>query len=248
MAGVIGPWCDILLPAAEVPHRREGPDPPRVEVVPAVGGDLMPLIAHTVQRTAGAGDRASLYEERRLRTAFCESVEKRGGGRLARAIIVGKRDDTPARALKTGALDALHGEREGVIGGRGYRAAHDDEMDKHVLAVESDSGGYTPRGFRSNANAEALAMLRDISSLLGAAGADEVTRGGGGADIGPMANAGVVLVGFRPDGQRYFDLHHTPEDTIDKVHPRELNLGAGVIASLLYVAAEMEGTLPRNPN
>lgn len=138
-------------------------------------------------------------------------------------------------------------EENGLAGGRTYRETHLDELPKHVMALESDSGGFTPRGFRSNANEETLAILREISTLLESAGSDTVTRGGGGADIGPMAVDGVVLVGFRPDGQRYFDYHHTEEDTIDKVHPRELNLGAGVIASMVYVVADLEQALPRNP-
>ncbi len=70
---------------------------------------------------------------------------------------------------------------------------------------------------------------------------------GGGADIGPLAPAGVVLVGFRPVTQRYFDYHHAETDTIDKVNERELELGAIAIATLAWAVADHEGTFPRNP-
>jgi len=138
-------------------------------------------------------------------------------------------------------------EENGLAGGKGYLEGHLDQMDRHVMALESDSGVYTPRGFRTNANPEAFAVLESISALLDSAGAGQLTQGGGGADIGPMRSHGVVQVGYQPDPQRYFDLHHTHEDTLDKVSPREINLGAGVMAALLYVVADLEQTLPRNP-
>ncbi|HKX46505.1 MAG TPA: peptidase M28 family protein, partial [Planctomycetota bacterium] len=65
-------------------------------------------------------------------------------------------------------------------------------------------------------------------------------------DIAPMAGAGVPLVGFRPDDERYFAYHHTHSDTLDKVSRRELDLGAGAIAALLYVVADLTDPLPRN--
>jgi carboxypeptidase Q len=137
-------------------------------------------------------------------------------------------------------------EENGLAGGRAYREAYASEMDHHVLALESDSGVFTPRGFSTNANPQAYAILTALSGLLEEAGAGDLRQGGGGADISPMRDDGVIQVGFEPDPQRYFDLHHTHEDTFDKVSPREINLGAGVIAAFLYVVADMEQTLPRN--
>jgi len=71
-------------------------------------------------------------------------------------------------------------------------------------------------------------------------------EGGGGADISPMAQDGVPLVGLYPDPQRYFDLHHSRADTLDRVNRRELHLGAAALAALLYLVADSEEPLPRN--
>ena len=92
---------------------------------------------------------------------------------------------------------------------------------------------------------EALAILRSYVPLLANTGAEKVIPGGGGADIGPMRQSGVPLVGYLPDPQRYFDLHHSPADTIDQVNPRELQLGAAAMASLVWLVAENPDPLPR---
>jgi len=142
-------------------------------------------------------------------------------------------------------------EENGLRGGTTYVREHADELEQHLMALESDSGGFTPRGFETNASAEAnpgaRLVLETVAELLAFAGAGTILDGGGGADIGPLRPHGVVTVGYEPDSQRYFDLHHTHEDTLDKVSPRELHLGAGVIAALLRVVTDMEPDLPRNP-
>ena len=138
-------------------------------------------------------------------------------------------------------------EENGLRGGRQYYKDHLEEMDKHVLALESDSGGFTPRGFRTNANPELLAIMKEISKLLASAGADKVYgSGGGGADISPMAQSGVPLVGYLPDCHRYFDVHHSRHDNIASVNERELELGAACMATMLYVIADLEKTVTRN--
>jgi hypothetical protein len=138
-------------------------------------------------------------------------------------------------------------EENGTRGAKAYVKQHADELDRHVLALESDSGVFTPRGFRSNANPEAWPILQAICDLLASAGAGRLSAGGGGADIGPMGPYGTILVGYDPDPHRYFDLHHSARDRLDQVNEREINLGAGVIAALLWVVADLEQTLPRNP-
>jgi carboxypeptidase Q len=137
-------------------------------------------------------------------------------------------------------------EENGSRGGRGYVRTHAAELKHHVLALESDRGGFTPRGFATNAGPAALEILRALAAPLRSAGIEYVRPGGGGADISHMAKFGVVLVGYVPDSQRYFDLHHSARDTIETVNERELELGTAVIASLLYGVADMEKTLPRN--
>lgn len=138
-------------------------------------------------------------------------------------------------------------EENGGSGGRAYREVHLAELASHVMALESDRGGFTPRGFGTNANEEALEVLRAAAALLEGTGAETVRKGGGGADIGPMGQDGVPLVGYVPDPQRYFDVHHSPLDTFDAVCERELELGAAAIAVLAWVVADAEERLPRNP-
>ncbi len=138
-------------------------------------------------------------------------------------------------------------EENGLRGAEAYLEQHRFELRKHMLALESDRGGFAPRGFQTDAAASALKELTKIARQFEPYGADTLQPGPGGADIGVLAAEGVITVGFVPDSQRYFDLHHTRLDTIDKVHPRELALGAGVIAAFLYEVADLEDTLPRNP-
>ena len=138
-------------------------------------------------------------------------------------------------------------EENGSRGAAAYYEAHKAEMDKHVLALESDRGGFSPRGFETDASPENLATLRGIVPLLEPLGIDWVRNGHGGVDIRPMAKSGVITVGFVPDPQRYFDFHHSERDTLDNVHPRELELGAAAIAGFLYVIADMPTALPHNP-
>ncbi len=138
-------------------------------------------------------------------------------------------------------------EENGTAGAKAYLAAHKDELDKHVFALESDRGGFTPRGFTTDANPEALAILAEMATHFTDFGAERMLRGRGGVDISVLREGGVPLVGFLPDPHRYFDLHHSWRDTIDQVNERELELGMAAIASLIYMVADMEETLPRNP-
>jgi hypothetical protein len=138
-------------------------------------------------------------------------------------------------------------EENGLRGGRAYYDAHKQDMGDHVLAIESDSGPFTPRGFTTDANPEALSILQRIVELMAYTGATYVKPGGGGADINPMKASGVIVMGYDPDGQRYFDLHHSHADTLDKLSPREVNLGAACMAAMAYVVADLPQTLPRNP-
>jgi carboxypeptidase Q len=137
-------------------------------------------------------------------------------------------------------------EENGGRGSRAYHEAHAAEMAGHVLALESDSGAFAPRAFTTDANDAALAVLRDIGTLLRPVGLVEVRPGGGGADIDIMKQDGVIVMSYAPDGQRYFDLHHSARDTLEQVSPREINLGAACIAAMAYVVADLEQALPRN--
>jgi hypothetical protein len=132
-------------------------------------------------------------------------------------------------------------EENGLRGGKAYAAHVSATGEKHVFAVESDGGGYAPRGFSLGqrdgpVHERARRWLPQLEPL----GILTFTEGRGGADIGPLLPLGVPLGDLLVDDQRYFDLHHTLADTIDKVHPRELHLGAAALASLVWLV-DQEG-------
>lgn len=136
-------------------------------------------------------------------------------------------------------------EENGLRGARAYRTAHAAELDRHVLTIESDRGGFAPRGFGTNASGAAWDELVRIAALLDPWGAGTLEHGGGGADTSPLEAAGCNVMELRPDAARYFDYHHCARDTVDQVHPRELALGAGALASLAWCVAELPDALPR---
>lgn len=137
-------------------------------------------------------------------------------------------------------------EEMGLGGARAYHEAHRGEMDRHVLAVESDRGGFTPRGFTTDANPRALEILRAIASLLEETGISRVVQGGGGADVSALRESGVVVMDLVPDCQRYFDYHHSANDVFEAVHEREIALGAAALASLIGVVSDLPERLPPN--
>ena len=138
-------------------------------------------------------------------------------------------------------------EENGLRGGNAYRDAHRAEVDKHVFAIESDAGVFKPLGFGVTASEPAFAIIQQIGELLGKIGAGQITRGGGGADIGPIMALGVPGAGLAVQGDRYFWYHHSAADTVDKLDPHELNLSTAALAILAYVVADLPEALPRQP-
>lgn len=136
-------------------------------------------------------------------------------------------------------------EENGLRGGNAYRDAHRGELAKHVLAIESDSGTYRPEGLGLAAEAppQARANLREIGKLLASIRAHAIAADGGGADIGPIMREGVIGASLDVDGTHYFDIHHTPADTLDKISREDLALCVATMAVYAYVVADMPGTL-----
>jgi hypothetical protein len=127
-------------------------------------------------------------------------------------------------------------EENGLRGGTKYAEAAQERGEKHVFALESDAGGFTPRGFGITAPDEVLKKLDTWRPLLQPYGASEFSAGGGGADIGPLHRLqGTPMAGLQPDSQRYFDLHHARSDVFEAVNKRELELGAVAMAALIYL-------------
>ena len=131
-------------------------------------------------------------------------------------------------------------EENGLRGGNAYRDQHRDELARHVLAVESDSGVYRPVGFGlgDQAPPQARSDVREILKLLAGLRADRLGADGGGADIDPIMREGVLGMSLDVDGSRYFDIHHTEADTLDKVDPQEFAACVAAMAVMAYVAAE----------
>ena len=126
-------------------------------------------------------------------------------------------------------------EENGLRGGKKYAEVAKQKNENHVFALESDAGGFTPRGFSfdcSDANFEQVLSWKPLFKpyLI-----HYFEKGGSGADVGPLKQSNNVLAGLRPDSQRYFDHHHAANDTFEHVNKRELELGAATMTSLIYL-------------
>ncbi|GAA0891563.1 M28 family peptidase [Fulvivirga kasyanovii] len=126
-------------------------------------------------------------------------------------------------------------EENGLRGGLKYAELAKKNQEKHLAAIESDRGGFTPKGFTLVGSEAAKAQLLNWRPLFETYGIYDFGKPGGGADIGPLEEQGTVLIGFLPDSQRYFNLHHTTADTFDTIDKRELELGAASMAALVYL-------------
>jgi len=130
-------------------------------------------------------------------------------------------------------------EENGDRGGDKYAELAAKNKEDHIAAIETDLGGFTPRGFGFDGlSPTVLKKLRESwGDLLAPYGSGEFLAGGGGSDIGPLKEKtpGVVLIGYLPDSQRYFDIHHSPNDVFENVNKRELELGAASMAALIYL-------------
>ncbi len=126
-------------------------------------------------------------------------------------------------------------EENGTRGAKKYAELATLNKENHIGGLESDAGGHTPRGFSIDANTANTELLQSWKKLLAPYGLHDLDKGGSGADISPLKDENVTLVGYRPDSQRYFDYHHTSRDTFDKVNKRELELGSASMASIVYL-------------
>lgn len=126
-------------------------------------------------------------------------------------------------------------EENGLRGGTKYAEVANTNKEKHIFALESDSGGFTPRGFIFDSSDKDFDKIKSWKPLFEPYLVHYFEKGGSGADIGPLKKDGMVLAGLRPDSQRYFDYHHAENDTFEHVNKRELELGSAAMASLIYL-------------
>ena len=126
-------------------------------------------------------------------------------------------------------------EENGLRGGKKYAELAKQKGENHVFALESDSGGFTPRGFSFDCNDASFNQVLSWQPLFKPYLIHYFEKGGSGADVGPLKTESNVLAGLRPDSQRYFDHHHASNDTFDAINKRELELGAATMTSLVYL-------------
>lgn len=131
-------------------------------------------------------------------------------------------------------------EENGLRGGQEYAKVAKARGEKHIAAIESDSGGFLPTGFSSTGTDAQRAKLASWGSYFLPYQVWSLDKPGGGADIGPLRDQGPILIGLEPDSQKYFIYHHTEADVFEVVDQRELELGAAAMATLVYLI-EQEG-------
>lgn len=155
-----------------------------------------------------------------------------GAGRL-----IAQQEPRPRRTVRV-----VHWtcEEMGGHGGKAYLEAHRDELDRHVLALESDSGSFAPRGFSVQADSLVVRAVAELAAPLAELAPQNwlVTAGGSGVDVGPIVREGVPGVGHRVEHDRYFDYHHSDADTFDKIDRDELARNAAAIAGLIWSVAD----------
>jgi carboxypeptidase Q len=148
---------------------------------------------------------------------------------------------TPRRTIR---VVGWTNEENGGRGGAAYRDAHKGDVEKHVLAIESDGGVFKPTGFGFTGSDSAFALVSKVGALLQGIGAGAITRGGGGADIGPIMALGVPGMGLNVEDSKYFWYHHTDADTADKLSPHDVALCVATMAVMAYVIADLPERLP----
>ncbi len=158
------------------------------------------------------------------------------------ARLIGQRPKKPRRTVR---VVLFANEEFGLSGARAYAEAHKDELARHVMAGESDFGSGRVWRIASGVDPAKLPLVADLAKLLG------VEQGGndsgGGADLSPMAPARVPIVSLSQDGTYYFDYHHTANDTLDKIDPKDLDQNVASWAAVAYAIADLPGDLGRAP-
>jgi hypothetical protein len=149
------------------------------------------------------------------------------------------------RILKTLKYKPLHtlrvvffmNEENGNMGGKTYATWSKEKGEKQIAGVESDRGGFSPRGFDTDGNDEQLKLAQSFAPLFAPYFVNQFEKGYGGVDIGPLKESfeGIPLYGFAVDSQRYFDFHHAESDVFENVNKRELELGCAAMASFVYL-------------
>lgn len=158
---------------------------------------------------------------------------------MAAGKLIGDLKQRPARSIR---VIAFANEEQGLHGGYAYAKAHADQISNHLIAAESDFGAGRIYGFDTSAPAHAKAAAEQIARALAPLGIEYMPgEGGPGPDVSPFARDGVAWGNLMQDGTDYFDYHHTPNDTFDKIDPEALAQNVAAYAVFAYLAASAEG-------
>lgn len=158
---------------------------------------------------------------------------------MAAGALIGEMKQRPARTIR---VVAFANEEQGLYGGKAYAAKHLGDIRKHQIAAESDFGAGRIYAFRSGAPEHAQGAVKQIAEALAPLGiAHTPEEGGPGPDISPFATQGMAWASLRQDGTDYFDYHHTPDDTLDKIDPKALAQNVAAYAVFAYLAASADG-------
>ena len=164
---------------------------------------------------------------------------------MAAGALIGNLPQAPKRSIR---VVAFANEEAGLYGGKAYSAAHKHEVSKHVLGSESDFG--SDRIWRLNASVkpESLPAIDKMMQVLAPLGVERgMGSGNGGPDLSPIHAEGMAALSLTNDGTRYFDYHHTADDTLDKVDPEQLAQNVAVYVSWAYMAAQADGDFGSAP-
>ncbi|AOE50390.1 M28 family peptidase [Kangiella sediminilitoris] len=157
----------------------------------------------------------------------------------AAAELIGRLPERPKRSIR---VIMFANEEQGLLGGKAYAKAHKDKLDNIITAAESDFGADRIWRIDSKVKKEALPVVMEIANLLKPLGIEYGNnKAGGGPDLIPLRQLGISVFSLRQDGMDYFDYHHTPNDTLDKIDPEALDQNTAAYVVLAYIAAQMEG-------
>ena len=166
---------------------------------------------------------------------------------MAAGHLIGQRPGKPRRTIR---VIAFANEEQGLHGGRAYAEAQKDAIAAHQIVAESDFGAGRVYAFNTSSAKQgpAVEASRQIAQVLAPLGIEYTPdEGGPGPDVGPIAQRGAAWGALRQDGTDYFDLHHTPDDTLDKIDPKALAQNAAAYTVFAYLAAEADGTFGSEP-
>ena len=169
---------------------------------------------------------------------LAEGAQDDGAGCVQSIEIIRSLKATGIQPKRTVRAVMFMNEENGGRGGKAYLKQAKENKERHIFALESDGGGFTPRAFGLEMNETQRKKVILWKPLFEDYGVYQLIAGGSGSDVEPLNELGTALAGLHPDSQRYFDLHHAATDTFESVSKRELNLGAVNMAAFVWLVSE----------